>query len=115
MHEIAIGTWHIPKINVQSITPLSHTVNSVIKPNFGGSVMEKIPGLYAQVQHDVLKAGKTHAQIAEELQARYPGEQGFSTRSVRRFCSNQGIRSSSGLSDSHLDKVVASGVSKVCH
>lgn len=87
---------------------------AVIKSNFGGSVMEKIPGLYARLQHDVLEAGKTHAQIAEELQARYPGERGFSARSVRRFCSNHGITSSSGLSDRHLDKVVASGIAKVC-
>lgn len=75
--------------------------------------MEKTPGLYAQVQHDILEAGKTHAQIATELQARYPGERGFSARSVRRFCANYGITASSGLSDDHLDKVVASGIAKV--
>ena len=76
--------------------------------------MEKIPGLYTQVRHDMMEAGKTYAQIAEELQARHPGERGLSVRSVRRFCFNHGIRSSSGLSDAHLDKVVASGIAKVC-
>ena len=76
-------------------------------------MMEKVPGLYAQVQHDILQRGMTHAQIAVELQARYPGERGFSERSVRRFCASHGITSSSGLSDLHLDKVVASGIAKV--
>ena len=60
----------------------------------------------------MLEAGKIHAQISEELQARYPGERRFSARNAQ--CSNHGITSLSGLSDRHPDKVVASGIAKVC-
>ncbi len=53
--------------------------------------MEKTLGLYARFQHDVMEAGKTHAQIAEELQARYPGEclaQGASVVSAQTMASH---------------------------
>ena len=33
----------------------------------------------------------THKQISNELQQSFPGEKGFSVRSVERFCSNKEI------------------------
>lgn len=57
--------------------------------------------------------GSTYAEISEELCTKYPGQRGFSIRSVRRFCEEHGIRRSSRLSHNELRKVVATAVSQV--
>lgn len=75
--------------------------------------MESVPGLSTRIQQEIA-LGKSYTQVAEELQAEYAGKRGFSARSVRRFCANHGISPTSLLSDHQLDKVVATGVSKVC-
>ncbi len=44
----------------------------------------------------------THKQISDFLSAKYPGERGFSVRSVQRFCSNMDIHKTSRISDCDL-------------
>ena len=38
-----------------------------------------------------LHRGKTHAEISKILKQMYPGEKGFSERTVRRFCLSNNI------------------------
>ena len=38
-----------------------------------------------------LRRKKTHAEISNILKQKYPGEKGFSERTVRRFCLNNNI------------------------
>ena len=94
---------HVGSCAVPGNPLLSLTKSLVLKCNFGSPVMEKIPGLYAQIQHDILQAGKTHVQM--ELQERRGIQeseglaQGVSDASVP----THGITASSGLADHHLD------------
>ena len=77
--------------------------------------METIPGLCDIIRHEVVVAKKTHAQISQELQDSFPGQRGFSIRSIQRFCENHDIHSSSQLSELQIDMLVTSGLSKVRH
>jgi len=69
----------------------------------------------------VEKQAKTHKEVSEILRQRYPGVEGLSERSVRRFCATNNIqRHDSGLTSVDLDNVVASAIAKVraciyCH
>ena len=62
---------------------------------------------------DKVKAGFTHAAISAELQQAYPGVAGLSTRSVKRYCSNNDIHYSSGLSGEQVDELVERAVFQV--
>lgn len=53
-------------------------------------------------------AGATHEMISLSLQQRYPSQSGYSTRSIRRFCAQEGIHYRSGLNNEQLDRMVAS-------
>lgn len=78
------------------------------------AAMSDIPGL--ELEELILKRreeGFTYPEISEELCAKFPGERGFSSRSVRRFCEEHGIRRSSYLSQKELSKVVATAVNQV--
>ena len=56
--------------------------------------------------------GRTHPQISETLQARFPHiTRGLSVRNVRRFCSEYSIHRPSGA---ELNNVVENAVSEVC-
>ena len=62
-----------------------------------------------------VEEGQTHNQISQFLQTVLPSQRGLSSRSVRRFCAERGIRYRSGLSDTQLDHIVSSRVSRVGH
>lgn len=55
----------------------------------------------------------THKQLSDELQQSFPGERGFSVRSVERFCSEKGIKKMCDIDDHELDEVVSSAVLQV--
>ena len=57
----------------------------------------------------------TSRRVSVCLQRLHPSEQGFSARSVRRYCSEENIHYRSGLSDCQLDKLVADRVQAVGH
>ena len=63
----------------------------------------------------MVRAGHTHRQISQYLQAAMPGVRGLSSRSVRRFCFRRGIHYRSRLSTASLDRLVHSRVSQVGH
>ena len=55
--------------------------------------------------------GSTYQWISKNLMLRYPAiNQGLSARSVRRFCSMNGIKK---ISDSELDTIVKKSVEEV--
>ena len=60
-------------------------------------------------------AGDTYQRISSSLRQRHPSRRGFSARTVRRFCSREGIHYRSGLDEGQLDRVIASQVLSVGH
>lgn len=55
----------------------------------------------------------TIEDLSEALQATYPGQRGFSARSIKRFCKEKGIRQRGIVSDEELDVHVRAAVSEV--
>ena len=59
----------------------------------------------------VEKQAKTQREVSEILRQRYPGVEGRSERSVRRYCATNNIqRHDSGLTSVDVDNVVASAI-----
>ena len=56
-------------------------------------------------------AGSTHSEISQEICQMFPGQRGYSARSVRRFCADNGITRRTGMEDSdivqHVERAVA--------
>ncbi len=67
----------------------------------------------AFIRRKVEEDHASHAQISEELIATYPGEKGFSERSVRRFCQDKNIHKTSRMSQPEVNRAVAQAVLKV--
>ena len=65
------------------------------------------------ISKGVIERRKTHKQISDELKLLYPGVRGLSARSVRRYCENHNVHSSSMVSDGDLDRIVSSSIAKV--
>ena len=69
-----------------------------------------------QVNEDLIKdlicvQKKTYAEISSYLQERYPGEKGFSRRSVQRYCSARSI--SARVRQEDINSMVADAVQEV--
>ena len=59
----------------------------------------------------VEKQAKTQREVSEILRQRYPGVEGLSERSVRRYCATNNIqRHDSSLTSVDVDNVVASAI-----
>ena len=65
------------------------------------------------VREEIVVERCTHKQISDELQQSFPGEKGFSVRSMERFCSDRGISKTCDFDDQDLDEVVSSAVLQV--
>lgn len=77
-------------------------------------VMAKLELLKEYVRNKIEKERYTHSELSQQLQQTYPGERGFSVRSLERFCSREGISKTSQIGDEKLDEVVTEAVVKVC-
>jgi len=51
--------------------------------------------------------------LVKEIKNQFPGVRGCSLRSVKKFCSQQGIKKQVSVSDKTLDLVVGSAISEV--
>lgn len=60
-------------------------------------------------------SGATHEAISMNLLLRHPHEPGYSARSVRRYCSSEGIHYRSRLTDPQLDRLVSAQIQAVGH
>lgn len=58
------------------------------------------------------KKGMTYKEISQELQDASPHTKGFSERSVRRFCKENGIEK---MNDIEVDGIVEEAVKEVRH
>ena len=65
------------------------------------------------VREKVVTEKYSHRQLSDELQRAFPDERGFSVRSVKRFCSEKGIKKTCDVDDQELDEVVSSAVLQV--
>lgn len=65
------------------------------------------------VRQKVIIEKCTHKQVSDQLQQSFPGEKGFSVRSIERFCSEKGIKKLPDIDDQELDEVVSSAVLQV--
>ena len=75
-----------------------------------------IPGAPQLVVQLITQERQTHEQVSAKLQKRFPlVNRGLSRRSVRRFCEQLGIHSTSRLGDSEVDTVIRGFVRKVNH
>ncbi|XP_057314337.1 uncharacterized protein LOC130655589 [Hydractinia symbiolongicarpus] len=54
---------------------------------------------------------KTYEEISNILQSRYPGERGYSVKSIKRYCKENGL--SPRVSQAHLEQIVATAVQEV--
>ena len=68
-----------------------------------------------EIRYRILSLHETRKEIAQYLQQKYPGQTGFSVRSVRRFCKKQGITRRSGIDDDSLDYIVEDKINVVGH
>lgn len=77
------------------------------------ATLSAIQGLKDDMYRKVVIERKTYDEISRELQYCYPTLRGISARSVRRYCSINGIQRTSRMGDHELDRVVATSISKV--
>ena len=75
--------------------------------------LDRIDGIKDWLAQKIITERRSYAHVSKELQELYPHLRGLSSRSIRRFCSTNGIHATSRLTDSQLDRVVASNTSKV--
>ena len=54
-------------------------------------VMAKLESLKEYVRYEMEEDRLTHAELSKQLQQAYPGERGFSVRSIERLCRREGI------------------------
>ena len=77
------------------------------------ATMESISGIEDWLVQKIISEQQSYEHVSKELQEIYPNLRGLSSRSIRRFCENNGIHATSRLTDSQLDRVVASSAFKV--
>ncbi len=55
----------------------------------------------------------THGKLSDYLNQNYPGQRGFSIRSISRFCSDKDIHRTARLKKNELDPIVGEAIDKV--
>ncbi|XP_065894563.1 uncharacterized protein [Dysidea avara] len=65
------------------------------------------------VRHKVEVEKMTHPKLRDLFQEQFPGEKGFSLRSIEKFCSERGIKKTTKIDDDDLDEIVSRAVSCV--
>ena len=56
----------------------------------------------------------THQRLSDSLQKIFPGQKGFSIRSLQRYCASKDIHKTSRLNKNDLDEIVEESVNEVC-
>ena len=75
--------------------------------------MASLEVLEALIREKVESEKWSHRRLSTYLQQLYPGERGFSVRSLERFCSAKGIHKTSRLSEPEIDTAVSDNITKV--
>lgn len=77
------------------------------------ATLATLPGIEDFMKQKVVVERQSYESVSDELRRTNPSMRGLSSRSIRRFCAERGIRATSRLNDAQLDKVVATSVAKV--
>jgi hypothetical protein len=75
--------------------------------------MAALDGLEDFIRDKVERDHWTHSQLSDYLQQTYPGERGFSVRSLQRFCAESNIYKTARVSGSVLNQAVTDAIGKV--
>lgn len=75
--------------------------------------LSTLPGIVDFIRNKVESERKSYETVSDELRLLNPSMRGLSARSIRRFCSEHNVHSSSRLTDVQIDRVVAESVSQV--
>ena len=75
--------------------------------------MSALDELEDLVREKIVVEKQKHRQLSNELQLSFPGEKGFSVRSVERFCSERGIKKISDISEEELETILSEAVLQV--
>ena len=75
--------------------------------------MAALDGLKDFIRDKIEKHRWTYRQLSNHLLQAYPGERGFSVRSLQRFCAANDIKKTARISDSALNQVVTDAIAKV--
>lgn len=76
--------------------------------------LRSLPGIESLLKKKVVDERKTYETVSQELKSGYPSlTRGLSARTIRRFCSDHDIQSTSRFTDAQMDRVVAAQVAKV--
>ena len=62
-----------------------------------------------------IEHGLSYEEISSELELRYPGITGFSTRSIRRFCKENNINKNCTLPKSEKEELIRRSVLQVSY
>ena len=65
------------------------------------------------VERFLIEENNSYEDLVKEIKNQFPGVRGCSLRSVKRFCSQHGIKKPVSVSDNTLDLVVRSAISEV--
>lgn len=87
--------------------------SSWIQSNMMSAITDIDPGLKNFIIKKLVHEGLTYEQLSIVLQQMYPGNRGFSVRSLQRYCSRENIHKTSRLSDTELHYVVQESVLQV--
>ena len=60
-----------------------------------------------------VKSNCSHKQLSDHLKEAFPGQRGFSVRSIERFCAEKGIKKTTAIDDEDLDSIISEAVSQV--
>ena len=75
--------------------------------------MAALDNLKDFVRDKIEKDCWTYRQLSDYLVQAYPGERGFSVRSLERFCATNNIHKTARISDRTLNQVVTDAIAKV--
>ena len=96
-------------MHADRFTDLGYCNNSEVM-----ALLNSIPGIDQILHQKVVVERKSYQVVSLELREAYPRiSRGLSSRSVRRYCSENGIHGTSRLTDTELDRLVSSSVSMV--
>ena len=65
------------------------------------------------VERFLIEENNSYEDLVKEIKNQFPGVRGCSLQSVKRFCSEHGIKKQVSESDNRLDLVVGSAISEV--
>ncbi len=69
---------------------------------------------HKELVREKIEVGRwTHKKVSEFLKTSFPGEKGFSIRSIQRFCADADIHKTSRVAEDDLDEAVKSCIEMV--